>query len=69
MDVAAEPTIPAKIATAAASAAVAALVKKALERGLTALTDGRPDGAVTRSSVGSDDVRAGRGIQGFASVP
>jgi hypothetical protein len=45
--VAAEPTIPAKIVTAAASAAVAALVKKRLERGVTALANERPDRPVT----------------------
>jgi hypothetical protein len=43
--VAAEPTIPAKIATAAANAAVAALVKKLLERGVESLRQAGADPA------------------------
>jgi hypothetical protein len=51
--VAAEPTIPARILTAAASAAVAALAKKLLERGLVALMEaGSGDRATTRASRG-----------------
>ncbi len=50
--VATEPTIPAKIVTAAASAAVAALVKKLLEsRGVTALANGAPTARPCRLST------------------
>jgi len=66
--VASEPTIPAKIATAAASAAVAALVKKLLERGVTALANGRPDRAAI-PPVNGDVARVGRGLRRFASTP
>ena len=57
--VAAEPTISAKIVTAAASAAVAALVKKRLERGVTALANERPDRPVTAVPSVKPDVGAG----------
>jgi hypothetical protein len=46
--VAAEPTIPARIATAAANAAVAALVKKALERAVESLMSAGADGTAPR---------------------
>jgi len=46
--VAAEPTIPGKIVTAAASAAAAALVKKLLERGVQRVLE--PVGSATRDS-------------------
>jgi hypothetical protein len=65
--VAAEPTIPAKILTAAASAAVAALVKKLLERGVTALASGRPDRAATLPA-NADSAPVGRGLQRFANT-
>ena len=61
--VATESTIPAKIVTAAASAAVAALVKKLLERGVAALANGRqPPGPCGPAA----DVRSrvGRGCNG-----
>jgi hypothetical protein len=66
--VAAEPTIPAKIAAAAASAAVAALVKKLLERGVTALANGRPD-RPAMPPVNADVAHVGRGLQRFANTP
>jgi hypothetical protein len=65
--VAAEPTIPARIVTAAASAAVAALVKKLLERGVTALANGRPDRQAT-APVNADVAHVGRGLQRFANT-
>jgi hypothetical protein len=71
--VAAEPTIPAKIATAAANAAVAALVRKLLERGLTMLADTRPPQgqayAPQAEAVDGHDDRVGRGLQRFANSP
>ena len=66
--VAAEPTIPAKIVTAAASAAVAALVKKLLERGVTALANGRAD-RPAMPAVNTDGVHVSRGLQRFANTP
>jgi hypothetical protein len=52
--VATEPTIPAKIATAAASAAVAALVKKVLERGLVKVIEAAsPDHGSGRATLPS----------------
>ena len=63
--VAAEPTMPAKIAAAAANAAVAALVKKLLERGIARLAEARPeDAAANRAS--SDGAEPGRGLSRFA---
>jgi hypothetical protein len=52
--VAAEPTIAGKIATAAANAAVATLVKKLLERGVQSVLDQRPsaDAAAPRPVAG-----------------
>jgi hypothetical protein len=66
--VATEPTIPAKIVTAAASAVVAALVKKLLERGVTALANGRPDRPAT-PPLNADVTQVGRGLQRFANAP
>ena len=66
--VAAEPTIAAKIVTAAASAAVAALVKKLLERGITALANGRAD-RPAMPAVNTDGVHVSRGLQRFANTP
>ena len=66
--VATEPTIPAKIVTAAASAAVAARVKKLLERGVTALANGRSD-RPAMPPVNTDGVYVSRGLQRFANTP
>jgi hypothetical protein len=65
--VASEPTIPGKILTAAANAAVAALVKKLLERGITRLADARPDEAAT-PSAGAEAAPVGPGLQRYAST-
>ena len=64
----AEPTILAKIVPAAASAAVAALVKKLLERGVTALANGRAD-RPAMPAVNTDGVHVSRGLQRFANTP
>jgi hypothetical protein len=56
--VAAEPTMAGKIVTAAASTAVAALVKKLLERGVQRLLEERPDVAGAAPSPGGRDHRA-----------
>ena len=66
--VATEPTMARKIATAAANAAVAALVKKLLERGITRLAAARPDDAAT-PPASPEVARVGRGLQRFANTP
>ena len=66
--VATEPTIRAKIVTAAVSAVAAALVKKLLERGVTALANGQPDCPAT-PPVNADGAQVGRGLQRFANAP
>jgi len=65
--VATEPTIPTKIVTAAVSAVAAALVKKLLERGVTALANGQPDRPAT-PPVNADGAQVGRGLQRFANT-
>ena len=65
--VATEPTIPAKIVTAAVSAVAAALVKKLLERGVTALANGQPDRPAT-PPVNANGAHVGRGLQRFANT-
>ena len=68
--VAAEPTIPAKIFTAAANAAVAMLVKKLLEQGFTRLANARGDDTPTATApVQPDGAQVGRGLQRFANRP
>ena len=68
--VAAEPTIPAKIATAAANAAVAMLVKKLLEQGVARLANARGDHTVTVMPPVQPDIhQVGRGRQRFAGTP
>jgi hypothetical protein len=68
--VAAEPTMPAKVATAAANAAVAALVKKLLERGIAWLANVSGDRPVTVTPpVHPDVARVGRGLQRFTNNP
>ena len=66
--VATESTIPAKIVTAAVSAIAAALVKKLLERGVTALANGRSD-RPAMPPVNTDGVHVSRGLQRFANSP
>jgi len=56
--VAAEPTIPGKILTAAASAAVAALVKRVLERGVEQLMAAAPENPRRPDAGSSDGARA-----------
>jgi hypothetical protein len=56
--VAAEPTMAGKIVTAAASAAVAALVKKLLERAVQRLLEEKPDVAGAAPSAGGHDHKA-----------
>jgi hypothetical protein len=56
--VAAEPTMAGKIVTAAASAAVAALVKKLLERAVQRLLEEKPDVEGAAPSAGGRDHRA-----------
>jgi len=68
--VATEPTITAKIATAAANAAIAALVKKLLERGIARLATARGARPVTVTPpVHPDVAQIGRGLQRFANNP
>jgi hypothetical protein len=68
--VAAEPTIPAKIVTAAANAGVAMLVKKLLEHGINRLASARGQSAVTVMPPVEPDVhQVGRGLQRFANSP
>jgi hypothetical protein len=63
--VAAEPTIPGKILTAAASAAVAALVKRGLERAVEQLMTAAPEEADRRDAASIDGSRA-RAVAGGA---
>ena len=68
--VAAEPTIPGKIVTAAANAAVAMLVKKVLEHGINRLANARGENPVTVMPPVQPDVhQVGRGLQRFANSP
>jgi hypothetical protein len=67
--VATERAMPAKIATAAANAAVAMLVKKLLERGMAWLANARRDHTVTVLPPVQPDVhQVGRGLQRFANT-
>jgi hypothetical protein len=57
--------MPAKIVTAAANAAVAALVKKLLERGITRLAEARPAAAAAPHPA-TNGAEPGRGLSRFA---